>query len=73
LTGKVVDEEQQPISFANITLFSSDSETFIKGTCTADNYLFGLPSISEGNYVLKVSFIGFKTVEKVIEIKKKQL
>ncbi|RZN83878.1 MAG: TonB-dependent receptor [Winogradskyella sp.] len=70
LTGKVVDEKQRPISFANITLFSSDSETFIKGTSTDDNGVFELLSISQGNYVLKVSFIGFKTIEKTIEITK---
>lgn len=69
LTGKVVDEQQLPISFANITLFSSDSEAFIKGTSTNDDGAFELTTLSDGTYTLKISFIGFKTVEKTVEIK----
>ncbi|ARV09762.1 glucosamine-6-phosphate deaminase [Winogradskyella sp. PC-19] len=69
LTGKVVDEQQKPISFANITLFSLDTEIFIKGTSSNDDGVFELTSLSDGTYTLKISFIGFKTIEKTVEIK----
>lgn len=70
LTGKIIDEQQKPVSFVNVTLFETDSETFLKGTSTDDNGVFEISSLSEGKYTLKMSFIGFKTIEKVIAISK---
>ena len=40
LTGKIIDKQQKPVSFVNVTLFETDSETFLKGTSTDDNGVF---------------------------------
>ena len=68
LTGKIIDEQQKPVSFVNVTLFETDSETFLKGTSTDDNGVFEISSLSEGKYTLKMSFIGFKSIDKIITI-----
>ncbi len=67
VTGAVLDNEQQPISFANIILQSTDGG-FLKGTSTDDNGSFQLKSVSSGNYIVKVSFIGYKTHSKTITV-----
>ena len=69
LSGIILDENKQPISYANIVLYDT-SEGFIKGTSSEDNGGFEIGSINEGDYVLKVSFIGYKTFTKDLKISK---
>ena len=63
ITGKVLDAQQQAISYANVTLHSKADDAFIKGTSTDDNGVYELNAIAKGEYLLKASFIGFKTIE----------
>ncbi|MCG0015515.1 TonB-dependent receptor domain-containing protein [Winogradskyella immobilis] len=66
VSGKVVDESKQAISYANIILQTTSNATFVKGTSTDDNGNFVLNAIEPGEYLLKISFIGYKTIEKSI-------
>ena len=69
ITGKVVDSEQNPISFANVVLYNMGN-TFVKGTSTNDDGTFKLDQINEGSYLIKISFIGFKPFSKTITLEK---
>ena len=69
ITGKVVGSEQNPISFANVVLYNMD-DTFVKGTSTNDDGTFKLDQISEGSYLIKISFIGFNPFSKTITLEK---
>ncbi|SHG83822.1 TonB-dependent receptor domain-containing protein [Winogradskyella jejuensis] len=68
LKGTVVDENQSPLSYVNVILQNTEDETFVKGTSTDDNGVFELSNLTAGDYILKVSFIGFKTVSLPISI-----
>ena len=70
LSGNVVNVEQQPISFVNVTLHNKDDNRFLKGTSTDDDGGFELISLEQGDYIIKASFIGYKTVEVPISISK---
>lgn len=70
LSGSVVDDKQQPISYVNITVHTKEDGTLVKGTSTSDNGVFEILSLDKGEYILKASFIGFKTVEMPISITK---
>jgi outer membrane receptor protein involved in Fe transport len=61
LSGKVVDTNNQPISYTNIILETTDA-VFVKGTSTNDNGAFEITNIPNGEYVVKFSFIGYKNV-----------
>ncbi|MBT8245793.1 MAG: TonB-dependent receptor [Winogradskyella sp.] len=63
LKGKVIDEAQQPLSYVNIIVENAEDNSFIKGTSTNNDGVFELNSLTKGNYILKASFIGFKTIE----------
>lgn len=60
IAGKVVDEENQPIEYANVALLRTDS-SFVEGTVTAADGSFRLKG-RKGNYLLKVSSVGYQTL-----------
>ncbi|NMC98643.1 MAG: TonB-dependent receptor [Bacteroidales bacterium] len=68
ISGVVYENEtNQPLSDANVVL-----EGFKAGTTTGKNGKFVLPDIPAGNYVLKVSFMGYQKYQKNITVKNAQ-
>ena len=57
ITGNVVDEKQQILSYANIVLLKADS-TYIAGTITDDAGSFSISRHHDAKY-LNVSYIGY--------------
>lgn len=66
LKGKVVDTDGKSLSYVNVILQNTEDNSFVKGTSTNDDGRFEINNLSSGNYILKVSFIGFKTEELTI-------
>jgi len=60
IEGLIQDEMGAPLSFANVLLLKANDSTFVKGTVTEDNGQFSFESISQGQYIVSVSMIGFK-------------
>ena len=59
ITGKVVDEDNEPLAFANVVLHKADS-TFIAGTVTDTCGLFVISAHPEVS-ILQVSFVSYRT------------
>ena len=60
IKGKIVDEEQGALAFANIMLLNPADSTFVRGTVSREDGTFTIETNnSEG--LLKVSSIGFIT------------
>lgn len=70
ISGRIFDNNQSPVSFANVILLTQTDSSFVKGTSTDDLGYFNLNSVNNGSYVLKVSFIGFKDVFRSVDITK---
>lgn len=64
LTGKVIDESNQPLEFANIVLLSLPDSTFIQGTISDQTGIFTLPTNGQSG-LLRISSIGYANVYKV--------
>ena len=63
ITGKVVDEQQNPMQYANIVLLSMPDSTFIQGTISDPNGVFKI--VSDGNKgLLRISSVGYVTLYK---------
>lgn len=62
ISGKVTDEQGQPVEFANIVLLSSVDSSFVQGTVSEMDGLFQLPVSTNETYIMKVSSVGFQTV-----------
>lgn len=60
ITGRLLDEKRQPISFGNIKLEKPDS-TFVTGTTSGENGRFQLSVSTKGDYLLTASYIGYVT------------
>ncbi len=63
IKGKIIDSgSQQPIDFANVALIKMNSETPATGVTTDDKGHFLLPQVPKGKYTLRVSFVGYNTL-----------
>lgn len=59
ITGKVIDEsDNRSIEYANISLMTPDS-TFLTGVATDGNGNFVLKEVKDGDYLLRISCMGY--------------
>lgn len=62
IKGVVIDSASASVlPFANITLHNNSDSSFITGVSTGTDGAFTLSNVSEGNYYLKISFVGYDT------------
>ncbi len=65
--GKLIDENSQPLPYANVVLLSLPDSTFVSGTVSGEDGTFTLEAASE-NRIVKISSIGYKTVYKPVSM-----
>jgi hypothetical protein len=61
INGKIVDEQNSPLPFANIILIKIGDKGIPKGTVSDENGLFSFEKITSGKYKIEISVLGFKT------------
>lgn len=62
ISGVVIDSASTTtLPFANITLHNKVDSSFVTGVSSGTDGTFSLNNISDGNYYLKVSFVGYNT------------
>ena len=59
-TGRVIDETQAPVPFANVVLLNASDSAFVAGTMTDDKGLFALTGDAM-KPIIKISYLGYKT------------
>ena len=59
--GKVVDEQGQPIEFANVAVLSKADSTVLCGTVTAEDGTFNIVT-KENDGIMMVAILGYRTV-----------
>ncbi len=59
-TGRVVDETQAPVPFANVVLLNASDSAFVTGTTTNPDGSFSLTG-SAARPIIKISYLGYKT------------
>ena len=64
--GTVIDEQGQPVAYANIALLSPQDSTLITGGVSNESGLFVIPC-EQRPVLARVSFVGYKTVYKLCE------
>lgn len=69
ITGKVIDaKSKEALEFVNVSVKKKDSDTLVKGATTDMNGTFVLNNLASGEYVLTISYIGYKPFEKSISV-----
>ncbi len=61
ISGKTVDEGNQPLVYTNVVLQKADS-TFVKGETSDEKGSFRMMKVSTGDYRLVISSIGYETL-----------
>ncbi len=62
VSGRVVEDTKEPAIQATVQLLLLPDSVQASGTATTAQGYFTLPKVSAGKYVLKVSYIGFKSL-----------
>ncbi|WP_277231723.1 carboxypeptidase-like regulatory domain-containing protein [Phocaeicola salanitronis] len=60
-TGKVTDEKNQPLPYANVVLLSLPDSAFVTGTVSDESGAFALKT-NRDNLLLRISSIGYATL-----------
>jgi hypothetical protein len=68
LGGRILDANNNAISFVSVLLFDIDATSPFKGTTTDENGNFSLHNLKEAQYRVTFSFVGFKTKEATINV-----
>ena len=63
LTGKLIDENHQPLPYANIVLLSLPDSAFVAGVVSGDDGMFTLNAACR-NRLIRISSIGYTTLYK---------
>lgn len=68
LSGKIVDAENNPLSFVTVVLLKASDSTFVSGTASKADGRFELNTISQDSFLLKASFIGYEDLFLPVEV-----
>jgi hypothetical protein len=67
ISGKVIDNENNIVDFANVYLTSvNDSTSIVNGTVTDNTGSFTLTNVPFGNYFIKLQFVGFVKHQQIV-------
>lgn len=61
ISGRVTDINNKPLAYANVMLLKPDSTTLVKAAYTDGNGNFNIEAITAGQYLLKVTLLGYNT------------
>ena len=65
VSGKLIDENNNPLPYSNVVLLSLPDSVFVNGTTSGKDGYFTLEATSQ-NQIVKISSIGYKTVCKQV-------
>ncbi|MCX2743594.1 TonB-dependent receptor [Mangrovivirga sp. M17] len=62
ITGKVSDQNSQPVPFANVAVLNQSDSSLVTGAVTSENgnFTMGSPKVA-GTYLVRLSAIGYET------------
>ena len=66
INGKLIDENSQPLPYANVVLLSLPDSTFVTGTISGEDGTFTLQA-EQPNLLLRVSSVGYVTLYNKVE------
>ena len=69
ISGTLIDNfTQEPVDFATVTLLNTKDSTFVTGAMSDSKGMFNLQKIAKGRYIIKITYIGYKTVYQSVRI-----
>jgi hypothetical protein len=73
ISGNLIDAElKEPLIQASVQLFQVSDSAFVGGTVTTDRGNFSIEAPSNGTYRLRISSIGFQTIQREVTLRRNQ-
>ena len=72
ISGRIHDEAGEALPSANVSLLLPDGK-LRTGATTAKDGSFVLRGIAQGSYTLRISFVGYKTLTRAVQVSSKDL
>ena len=63
LTGTIIDENRQPVPYANIAVLNPADSTLLCGGVSNESGIFVIP-VDQTNILARISYVGYKTIFK---------
>ena len=63
LTGTIIDEQSQPVAYANVAILNPADSTLLGGGVSNEDGYFAIP-YEQPTVIARISFVGYKTVYK---------
>ena len=63
LTGTIIDEQGQPVAYANIAVLNPADSTLLCGGVSNESGVFVIP-VDQTNILARISYVGYKTIFK---------
>ena len=64
LTGTIIDEQGQPVAYANITILNPIDSTLLSGGVSNESGYFAIP-YEQPTVLARISYVGYKTIYKI--------
>lgn len=61
IQGTIIDEQQNPVAYANVVLLNFSDSSFIQGAVSDSVGYFSFQRIASQHYFIKVQYIGYET------------
>lgn len=68
ITGKILDQNKNPLEWASVILYFKQDSTMAAFSYSDKEGHFRLKNLSQGEYLLAISYVGIKTIEREITL-----
>ena len=66
LTGTIIDEQGQPVAYANVAILNPADSTLLSGGVSNESGYFAIP-YEQDKILARISYVGYKTIYKICE------
>ena len=73
ISGRVIDEEKNPLEFASVAVLNAADSTLVSYTSTDIKGNFKVKEISVGKRIFQINLLGYQVYQKTIDFKGKSL
>lgn len=71
ISGKVIDQSlNEPVSYATVVVKSVNDASTITGGITTENGTFTIDKLPDGEFIVEIQYLGYKTYSQQITLKK---
>ncbi len=60
ISGRIIDDQNAGVPFANVLLLNSVDSTLVKGSITDEQGNYQIQDIAQGNFIIQSSMVGFE-------------